>query len=208
MKCGYIEFKIEHQRITRTDTFHVVGGSQNYLHARFTFCEDWSGEEAYAIFTAGGKSYRKKIVDGECCVPWEVLLHKRFYVGCEAGDRITSDAVAVDVCACGAPDSIPGKEPSPTLQKQINDLRDKVDDLEKRTPAQGEPGKDGVDGAPGADGKTPVKGVDYFTPEDVQEVAEQAAKLVEAPDTYSRQEIDTIMRAYIDDIDTLLGGDA
>ena len=35
---------------------------------------------------------------------------------------------------------------------------------------------------PGADGKTPVKGVDYFTEEDKQEIAEQAAEMVEVPE--------------------------
>ena len=39
-------------------------------------------------------------------------------------------------------------------------------------------GKDGKDGADGKDGYTPVKGEDYFTPEDVQEIAQEAAKLV------------------------------
>lgn len=47
--------------------------------------------------------------------------------------------------------------------------------------AKGVPGKDGAkgaDGAPGkdgADGKTPVKGVDYFTTEEVAQVAQEAA---------------------------------
>ena len=39
-------------------------------------------------------------------------------------------------------------------------------------------GKDGAPGAPGADGYTPQKGVDYFTPEEVQDIAQQASKLV------------------------------
>lgn len=39
----------------------------------------------------------------------------------------------------------------------------------------------GSDGSPGEDGYTPVKGVDYFTPEEVAEVAQQAADLVEIP---------------------------
>lgn len=43
-------------------------------------------------------------------------------------------------------------------------------------------GKDGVDGKDGEDGYTPVKGVDYFTPEEVQEIAEQAAEMVEVPE--------------------------
>lgn len=131
MKKQYIEFTINHQRIIRTDDFFVVGGSQRYLHARFKFCEDWNGEEAYAIFTGGGKSYRQLIVDGECEVPWEVLGVKRFFVGCEAGDRLTSDAAAVDVKPSGAPDANPGKEPTPTLQRQINALFAAVSELQK-----------------------------------------------------------------------------
>lgn len=130
MKKQYIEFRVEHQRISRIDDFYVVGGSQRYLHARFQFCEDWEGEEAYAVFSGGGKSYRQKIVDGECVVPWEVLLTKQFFVGCEAGDRITSDAARVDVRPSGAPDADPGREPSPTLQRQIDNLAAKVEKLE------------------------------------------------------------------------------
>ena len=46
----------------------------------------------------------------------------------------------------------------------------------------GAPGKDGSpgkDGADGKDGKTPVKGTDYFTQADKQEIAEDAAALVD-----------------------------
>lgn len=42
----------------------------------------------------------------------------------------------------------------------------------------GENGKDGEQGPPGADGKAPVKGVDYFTESEKQEIAKQAAALV------------------------------
>ena len=48
----------------------------------------------------------------------------------------------------------------------------------------GEPGPQGPQGpqgAPGEPGKTPVKGVDYFTQADRQEIADQAAQLVEIP---------------------------
>lgn len=36
----------------------------------------------------------------------------------------------------------------------------------------GQPGKDGADGTNGVDGKTPVKGVDYFTEADKQELVD------------------------------------
>lgn len=51
--------------------------------------------------------------------------------------------------------------------------------------ADGAPGKDGGTGPqgpkgdPGADGKTPVKGTDYFTPADVEKIAQEAAGKVD-----------------------------
>lgn len=51
--------------------------------------------------------------------------------------------------------------------------------------ADGQPGSDGAPGKDGADGKTPVKGEDYFTPDEVQEIARQAAELVEVPEVES-----------------------
>lgn len=46
----------------------------------------------------------------------------------------------------------------------------------------GEDGQNGKDGQNGQDGKTPEKGVDYFTEADKQEIAEQAAQLVDVPE--------------------------
>lgn len=43
---------------------------------------------------------------------------------------------------------------------------------------KGDPGEAGKDGKDGADGYTPVKGVDYFTKEEIQQVAQEAADLV------------------------------
>jgi hypothetical protein len=54
--------------------------------------------------------------------------------------------------------------------------------------ADGAPGKDGAKGADGlpgkdgADGKTPVKGVDYFTAAEVEQVAQEAAGKVDSSD--------------------------
>lgn len=67
--------------------------------------------------------------------------------------------------------------------------KDGVDGKDGYTPVKGvdyfdgKPGKDGKDGNPGTDGYTPVKGTDYFTEADIQEIAEQAAGLVEIPDS-------------------------
>ena len=119
MKQQYIEFKVSHQQITRTDDFFVVGGSQNYLKARFSFCEDWDGEQPVAVFTSGHRAYSVLIDGGECFVPWEVLQTKRFFVGCMAGARITSNAAEVAVCPCGVTEGVPAEDPTPSIYDQI-----------------------------------------------------------------------------------------
>lgn len=48
--------------------------------------------------------------------------------------------------------------------------------------APGEKGADGLPGKDGADGKTPVKGVDYFTAAEVEQVAQEAAGKVNGSD--------------------------
>lgn len=47
---------------------------------------------------------------------------------------------------------------------------------------KGDKGDPGTPGKDGKDGKTPVKGVDYGTPEELAEIARQAAELVEVPE--------------------------
>lgn len=53
-----------------------------------------------------------------------------------------------------------------------------ITDSNKTTSINVMHGKDGDDGKDGVNGKTPVKGVDYFTPDDVSAIAEETAKLV------------------------------
>ena len=65
------------------------------------------------------------------------------------------------------------------------DGKDGVDGLDGYSPIKGIDyfdGADGKDGQNGQDGKTPQKGVDYFTEADKQEIAEQAALLLEIPE--------------------------
>ncbi len=73
-----------------------------------------------------------------------------------------------------------------TFQQKLDSGALKGDPGEKG--ADGAPGKDGAKGADGlpgkdgADGKTPVKGVDYFTPAEVEQVAQEAAGKVNGSD--------------------------
>ena len=67
---------------------------------------------------------------------------------------------------------------------------------------QGPPGKQGE---PGADGKTPVKGVDYFTTADKQEIIDEVIEnigevSVDLTDYYTKQETDAAIQAAKPDL--------
>lgn len=76
-----------------------------------------------------------------------------------------------------------------TFQQKLDSGALKGDPGRDGAPGEkGDPGEKGADGAPGkdgakgADGKTPVKGVDYFTAADVNEIAQEAAGKVNGSD--------------------------
>lgn len=73
-----------------------------------------------------------------------------------------------------------------TFQQKLDSGALKGDPGKDGVPGEkGDPGEKGADGAPGkngADGKTPVKGVDYFTPAEVEQVAQEAAGKVDSSD--------------------------
>lgn len=53
-------------------------------------------------------------------------------------------------------------------------------------------GKDGKDGTNGVDGKTPVKGVDYFTTAEIQQIEEAAAAKVDLSDYAKTADLSTV----------------
>lgn len=116
----YIDFKVQHQTITRTDNYEVVGNSRNYLYARFGFCAEWEGLTQTAVFsTNSGKHYSALIEDGMCPVPWEVLQSAEFWVGVFAGERVTTSTVRVPVKPSVKIGASPGMAPSPTAYETL-----------------------------------------------------------------------------------------
>ena len=94
--------------------------------------------------------------------------------------RIVEEYLAAHPPADGEPGK-PGKDgisPVVTVEPIEGGHRITITDAIGTQTADVLNGKDGKDGADGKDGYTPVKGEDYFTPEDVQEIAQEAAKLV------------------------------
>lgn len=129
----YIDFKVQHQTITRTDNYEVVGNSENYLYARFEFCTEWDDIIPTAVFSANnGKHISVLIENGECLVPWEMLRVPEFWVGVFGGDRQTTDTARVGVKPGVKFNARPGVEPTPTAYELLmNELRDGITQVEE-----------------------------------------------------------------------------
>ena len=79
-------------------------------------------------------------------------------------------------------DGAPGQDgfsPSASVAETATGATITITDKTGTTTAEIKNGKDGTNGTDGKDGKTPVKGTDYFTQADKQEIAEDAAALVD-----------------------------
>ena len=131
-----LNFTVENQIITRTDSFQPVAKSQNYLRASFTFSEDWGDDDKIAIFKTGGKSYEVILdAEGECVVPWEALVRTgNVYVSAYSGDRVTASVAKVPVIKTGyVDDPTSTEDPSidvyQQLKAQIQDVQDDIPDL-------------------------------------------------------------------------------
>ena len=93
-----LEFSIDKQIIkfaNRADS-KVVEKSKNYLHAKFTFSEEWNGLAKTAIFTpAKEKPYVVLLENDSCKIPWEAIKYPYFKVSVFGGDLITVNETTV-----------------------------------------------------------------------------------------------------------------
>ncbi len=172
----YINFILNRQRISRTDHNHVVADSRNYLRAHFELLsDDWR-----APITAIFGDY-KVILDEncECLVPWEALRNPgNVPVSAFCGDLHTAGAARLMVHPSGYTDAEATEPPTPDVYAQLTAIAQTA--VETADSVRNDADKGAFNGAPGKDGEdglTPVKGKDYWTQEDVDEVVDEAAYL-------------------------------
>lgn len=125
-----LNFTIENQTITRTDEFHPVAKSQNYLRAGFSFSDDWGSSDRIAIFRTGSVSY-EMLLDGndECVVPWEAIKDPGWlYVSVYSGDRITAGSARVTIYETGFTEDVSSTE-DPTIDVYAS-LMARMDEIE------------------------------------------------------------------------------
>ena len=125
-----LEFKVDKQIITRTDTTEVVADSRNYLTASFTFSDEWKDRAKTAVFGYNGE-YRHTVLENDgCLVPWEVIRAPYFSVSVFCGSLLNTNMVLVKVGKSGLDGGeIPGT-PTPTVwQGYIDELTEKNDEI-------------------------------------------------------------------------------
>lgn len=124
-----LEFNVKNQIIERTDSFSVVADSRNYLSAKFTFTEEWTGE-IRAVFGNDGKFYDVSVEDNSCMVPWEVIKPPFFTVSLFCGEEslVTANVVTVNVEKSGMENGEVPSTPTPTVwQQYIASMQEVID---------------------------------------------------------------------------------
>ena len=204
-----LKFAVKNQSLMRLDSFRAAEDSVNYLVAEFEILtDDWDGATITATFSNGEKTVDAVLIENRCLVPWEVLVKpvpvKVSLFGVK-GDKI----ITTDICSfsnsCTQERGSSGKDPTPDAYQQIINMieagkvkgpqgdpgpqgprgetgqtgpQGPIGETGQRGP-QGPRGETGQTGPAGQDGHTPVKGVDYWTASDKQEIyaeAEQALR--------------------------------
>ena len=153
-----LDFTLDRQVITRIDSNRVVAGSKGYVIAHFTDVSgDWV-EPVTAIFGA----YAVMLEGMECAVPWEVLADPgAFEVSAFCGDLHTANTACVDVEATGYKKGETPGDPTPDVYAVLVEKARRAEEIAQSVRDDANAGH-----FDGEDGKTPVRGVDYWTPED------------------------------------------
>ena len=144
------------------------------LNVKFTFSERWEKLSRIAVFKCGDIIRDVYLEDrNECVVPWEILtvinIGKPVCVGVYGmlGSEIIIPTIYTDVgilIAGASPSDDPSIEHSPELVQQLIDMTHSAINTANSVREDANNGK--------FDGYTPVKGVDYWTPEDKQEIVD------------------------------------
>lgn len=161
------------------DPAEIYAGNIKIDSITFKFCELWDGYTITAVFYKDKRNVYQVLLDDTktCLIPPELTeTNGLVYVGvfgikgeCRRTSAVKSWYLKEGVITEGKP-----SEPTPDIYQQIINLCNEAVKTANSVRADADSGKfngeKGADGQDGKDGHTPVKGVDYFTPEDVQEI--------------------------------------
>lgn len=164
-----IRASVTDQLLKITEAPLVASGGQNEVKITFTFCEKWEGFTKTATFYRDEDNVYHSELDenNTCIVPWEVYYESgTFYFGVfgkKDDVRRTSSTAKYRVKKGAVSDETMPSDPTPGVYEQI---MKKLDELEQK-----------MADFPSGGGS----GGYILTEADKQEIAEQAAQMVEVP---------------------------
>lgn len=100
-----LQFKLEKQKLIRTDEEEIASFARNYIHVTFVFDEVWKDLKKYCLFvTPKQDRYVVKLGYGRklsCTIPDEVLQNSFFNISVFADDLLTSTQETVLISSSG-----------------------------------------------------------------------------------------------------------
>lgn len=165
----------------------LVSGSVNLVRCQFSFDETWDGYGKTAVFASFGGVWAVPLVADEATIPWEALeAGRRLRIGVYGiKDDVRMPTVYTEplFVETGAEE---GQEPGEPTESKWEQLMAAIENGLLR----------------GEAGYTPVKGVDYFTKAEREELAQEVAGMVAVTDgavLYTAQELTTAQKTQARD---------
>jgi hypothetical protein len=132
-----LKFNVSGDRIKILNSRELYSGNANY-RCNFLLSSEWEGLEVFAVFTKENISYEKRIEDGVCVIPFEILKDTGvFSVGIFGTNgeaellRISSNVIYLDVEEGAFREAEYSEEATPTIWEQYVMLcADKVSQAE------------------------------------------------------------------------------
>ncbi len=181
MKSNIIKIVVDHEAITATSEWPLVSGAVGDVEYLAVFDPSWEGYETKLVFTACTMqgTVVREIIGTQGQVPWEVLeVPGTLYisaVGVAEGKQRPTAVMrqGIPIQCSGALGGEPG-EPTPDFENQVLHLVRKAEGAAAaaKKAAQEAVEAAGTPGPQGPAGHTPVKGEDYFTEADRQELVQ------------------------------------
>ena len=188
------EFIVQKDHLQAYSRTVGYSGNVNSYCCVFRFDEAWDGMAKFLVVDMGDKEYLQTIIDGECYLAQEALAERnQIRLGVygsiiENGEeyrRISTNMVILDIEEGAFRSASAPEEPQPEVWEQYVDAMQKAIDknapfigesgcwmlwdaeqkayYDSGLPARGEPGEKGEKGEKG---NAPIRGTDYWTPED------------------------------------------
>ena len=189
-----LHFTVTGQNIhTETQDVLVVEGSRRYVFAAFALDDAWDGLTVCALFendSLHSDAVKKIITQEPVEVPPEVLVTGRLRIGLvgladDGAVRLTTKRMfdAIPVYQSGGTGGEDAQTVTPELWEQSLSAIGTLSELETENKSNLVAAINEARrmGAGDSAGYTPVKGTDYFTDAEKQEIAEAAAEMVSIP---------------------------